>query len=194
VVRLLLYLEDDEGESDGATGALSVALPLLLSHIRAEALPVVTLVTVPASLACGRSQSKSVQMLQRTCDAVLEVENFASRKSYPPPAEFRHLQGLLKVHKVSTHTCSSAVGTSGGGVGPGHFADWTVTKRPAAFLYGLKRDRRTMSIPMLHIPPEDYAEGGGSVGSGGVRSGAGRSLGCSSTGGGAGGTDSPLDF
>jgi len=92
---------------------------------------------------------KSKIRLGRSCDVVLSTEGFASRKEYPPPAEFRHLLGILKIAK-------------------------TTRKRSdiAASIYGLKRDRRKLHIPLLHIPPEDYAEGGGSTG--GVRSGAGR--------------------
>jgi hypothetical protein len=98
----------------------------------------------------------------------MSTEGFASRNEYPPPAEFRHLQGLLTFSKVSTVTASAA---NGGG----HFADLTTSKRPAAYIYGFKRDHRKLHIPLLHIPPEEYAAGGGSVGSG-VRSGAGRTV------------------
>lgn len=129
--------------------------------------------------------------LRRSSDVVLQAEGFASRVHYPPPPEFRHLHGLLLLPKVSTVTAATANG--GGG---GHFADLSVSKRPPAHVYGLKRDRRKLHIPLLHIPPEDYAGGGGSVVSGGVRSGAGRpqketkESGCGFGGGGS----SLLDF
>jgi hypothetical protein len=121
----------------------------------------VVMVCTPPTTDC-----KSWTQLSRTCDAVLSTEGFASRKEYPPPPEFRHLQGLLTIAKVSTVTAATA---NGGG----HFGDMTISKRPAAFIYGCKRDRRKLHIPLLHIPPEDYAEGGGSVGSG-ARSGGGK--------------------
>jgi hypothetical protein len=178
VVRLLLY--------HPRLAVMSVVLPLLLSHIRTHQLPVVILATVQPWT--SRDSPSTVRLLQRACDVVLETEGFASRREFPPPAEFRSLHGLLKIRKMSTVTAATAHGG-------GHFADMTVTKRPAANLYGLKRDRRKLHIQLLHIPPEDFAEGGSSVG-GGVRSAAGRpppkkeaSSGC-----GSGGGSSPLDF
>jgi len=185
-VRLLFYHTD--------IALLTVALPLLLSHIRTQELPVVVLVAVQPWIAMAngieRSLRDSLLLLRRNCDVALETEGFAGRRVYPPPPEFRHLQGLLKLNKIS---CTAATAN---GVGGGHFADWTVTKRPTATLYGLKRDRRKLHIQLLHIPPEDYAEGGGSVGGGGVRSGAGRkTLSSQSSGGcGSGGENSILDF
>lgn len=152
-IRLLLFHPDLK--------ALVVALPLLLSYIRKNMIPAVVMV-------CKRSTAdlESWSRLARSVDVVLSTEGFASRMEYPPPAEFRHLQGLLTIAKVSTVT---AAGANGGG----HFGDVTMSKRPTAFIYGFKRDRRKLHIPLLHIPPEDYAEGGGSVGTG-VRSGAGK--------------------
>lgn len=137
-VRLLLYHPPME--------TLAVALPLLLAHIRNNELPVVIMITHAPT-----ADLKSKIRLDRSCDVVLSTEGFASRKEYPPPAEFRHLLGVLKIAK-------------------------TTRKRTeiAAAIYGFKRDRRKLHIPLLHIPPEDHAEGGGSVGGGGVRSGAGR--------------------
>jgi hypothetical protein len=178
VVRLLLY--------HPRLAVMSVALPLLLTHIRTHQLPVVILVSVQPWASCGTPST--IRLLKRACDVVLETEGFASRQEYPPPAEFRSLHGLLKIRKMSTVTAATAHGG-------GHFADLTVTKRPAANLYGLKRDRRKLHIQLLHIPPEDYAEGGGSVG-GGVRSGAGRPAKKESSSGGCGtgGGASPLDF
>lgn len=178
LTRLFLYETDAE--------LLRVALPLLLSRIREQKLPVVVLV----ALKPWRHDRASLQSLRRTADVLLQTEGFASRKDYPPPAEFRMFQGLLRIPKVATATACTAHGG-------GHFADVTATRRPASDLYGLKRDRRKLHIQLLHIPPEDYAAGGGSVGGGGVRSGAGRTekksgaLGCSSSGGSGEGV---LDF
>jgi len=137
-IRLLLY--------HPPLDALSVALPLLMAHIRQNELPVVLMIAHAPT-----PDVKSTIMLGRAADVVLATEGFASRKEYPPPAEFRHLLGILNIAK-------------------------TTRKRTevAASIYGFKRDRRKLHIPLLHIPPEDYAEGGGSVGGGGVRSGAGR--------------------
>jgi len=137
-IRLLLYHPPME--------TLAIALPLLLAHIRKHELPVVVMITHAPT-----ADVKSKFRLGRSCDVVLSTEGFAARKVYPPPAEFRHLLGILKIEK-------------------------TTRKRTeiAASIYGFKRDRRKLHIPLLHIPPEDYAEGGGSVGGGGVRSGAGK--------------------
>jgi len=136
-VRLLLYHPPLE--------LLAIALPLLLAHIRKESLAVVLMIcTTPTA------DVESKIRLSRVCDVVLSTEGFVSRKEFPPPAEFRHLQGVLKISKSTRKRTEMA-----------------------ASIYGFKRDRRKLHIPLLHIPPEDYAEGGGSV-SGGVRSGAGR--------------------
>jgi hypothetical protein len=159
LVRLLLY-------HPPALDMLTLALPLLLAHIRHLQWPVVILVCLAPPIGATREQTYFQTLLYRMVDVVLITEGFSSRREYPPPPEFRHLQGLLTIRKVSTVTAATA---NGGG----HFGDLTMTKRPAAYVYGLKRDRRKLHIPLLHIPPEDYAAGGGSVGSGGVRSGAG---------------------
>lgn len=137
-IRLLLYHPPMK--------TLAIALPLLLAHIRKNELPVVLMI-----IHAPTADVKSKFQLGRSCDVVLSTDGFAARKEYPPPAEFRHLLGILKIAK-------------------------TTRKRTeiAASIYGFKRDRRKLHIPLLHIPPEDHAEGGGSVGGGGVRSGAGR--------------------
>jgi hypothetical protein len=137
-VRLLLYHPGVE--------ILAVALPLLLAYIRKESLPVVVMICVRAPV-----EATSWIRLARASDAVLRTEGFASRRQYPPPPEFRHLQGILKVDKTTRKKTEIA-----------------------ALVYGFRRDRRKLHVPLLHIPPEDHAEGGGSVGAGGVRSGAGR--------------------
>jgi hypothetical protein len=173
LIRLLLYQAPIE--------TASIAVPLLLAYVRSEELPVVVMVTIQS----WTSHSKtSLINLQRVSDVVMQTEGFASRVHYPQPAEFRHLHGLLLTPKVSTVTAASA--NSGG-----HFADMTMTKRPLAHVYGLKRDRRKLHIQLLHIPPEDHTSGGGSAG--GVRSGAGRpneqASGC-----GKAGSSSGLDF
>eukprot|EP00548_Thalassiothrix_antarctica_P010294 CAMPEP_0194160218 /NCGR_PEP_ID=MMETSP0152-20130528/78269_1 /TAXON_ID=1049557 /ORGANISM="Thalassiothrix antarctica, Strain L6-D1" /LENGTH=445 /DNA_ID=CAMNT_0038869885 /DNA_START=14 /DNA_END=1351 /DNA_ORIENTATION=+ len=152
LIRLLLYKVPID--------AASIFVPLLIAHIRSNKLPVVMFVTVHSWLCECES---TLVNLRRCCDVVMQVEGFASRIHYPPPAEFRHLCGLLLLPKVSTVTAAGSTG---------HFADMTDSKRPASHVYGLKRDRRKLHISLLHIPPEDYAGGGGSVG-GAVRSGGG---------------------
>ena len=187
VVRLLLYRT--------RLSVLAVALPLLITHVRESELPVVFLVACrPWTLSDPSNTAATLRHgLRRVSDIVLEVEGFASRSEYPPPSEFRMFHGLLKICKAATITAATA---NGGG---GHFADMTSTRQLQADLFGLKRDRRKLHIQMLHIPPEDYVEGGGSVGMA-VRSGAGwpskdafhggvsHGLGCATTGGGT------LDF
>lgn len=173
VVRVLLHHPE--------TTCLAAALPLFLEHICQSKFPVVVMVVVQPWTIVSK---QSMRHLQRSADVVLEVESFVGRSNYPPPPEFRHLHGLLRIRKATTCNLVTAVG---------HLCHVTVPKRPVASLFGLKRDRRKLHLQLLHIPPEDYAAEGGSVGSG-VRSGAGRStrqatLGCSSSGG--GGT---LDF
>jgi hypothetical protein len=163
---------------------MSVALPLFLSHIRKHKVPVVLLVYCQPS-----KDYKALSRLSGSCDVTLKTEGFSARRIHPPPPEFRLLQGILTISKISTVTSAAATGG-------GFFGDISLSKRPAAFVYGFKRDRRKLHLSLLHIPPEDYAQGGGSVSSG-VRSGAGnipekkknQSLGCASNSGG-----SALDF
>jgi hypothetical protein len=175
VVRVLFYHAE--------ISFLSVVLPLLLARIREDELPVVVLV-VARSQHTVKGQTDCT--VRRCCDVVMETENFATRREYPPPPEFRDFQGLLKLQKISTNTSATAIGG-------GHYGDVTASKRPSAMLYGLKRDRRKLHIKLLHIPPEEYAEGGGSVGGSGVRSGAGRKISNSSACSSGSGT-APLDF
>ena len=40
-----------------------------------------------------------------------------------------------------------------------HYADSVIpSKRPLADRFGVKRDRRKLTIPLLHLPPEDYGK------------------------------------
>jgi hypothetical protein len=153
VVRILLYHVE--------TCALSIALPLLLAYVRNMELPVVLLVVVEPWTTSSPSR---MRLICTSCDVVLKAEGFAARREYPPPSEFRLFHGLLKVTKLNTLTAATA---NGGG----HFCDGTVSKRPSAFLFGLKRDRRKLHIQLLHIPPEEF----GSTGNHTERSGTGRS-------------------
>ena len=182
VIRLLLVHHTME--------PLSIALPLLLVQIRMRQLPVVVLVCQQPWKSYSHNSDSACRIhLHRCSDVVLQTEGFAARTIHPPPPEFRHLHGLLLVRKVSTATAPTAIGG-------GHCVDLTITKRPPANIYGLKRDRRKLHIPLLHIPPEDHTGGGGSVGGGAARSGAGRPVTSSSGGGGcsSGTTNSLLSF
>jgi PAXNEB protein len=180
VIRLLFHHAEPS--------MLAVVLPLLLHHVRQHKLPVVTMVAVPPANSMRALSRHSFLHLQRSADVVLSCDSFATRRQYPPPAEFHRLHGLLAVKRASTCTLATCAG---------HFADLTVEKRPTAVLYGLQRDQRKLHISLLHIPPEDYAADGSSVGTSAVRSGGGRppsaSSGpgpsCASSSGG-----SPLDF
>jgi PAXNEB protein len=148
VLRLLLY--------HPPLPELSVALPLLQAYIRQpqSCLPVVMCICIPTTTTTTTTDLVSYHALCRTSDIVLATEGFAARREYPPPPEFRHLHGILTVTKNTTIKKLTEV---------------------TAWIYGLKRDRRKLHLPLLHIPPEDYADHhGGSVGAGGVRSGAGR--------------------
>lgn len=117
---------------------IAIALPLLISHIRTGTLPVVIMICKLPS-----DDLISSIRLARACDVVLSTEGFAERKEFLSPPEFRHLQGVLKVPK-------------------------TTRKRTeiAASVFGLKRDRRKLHIPLLHISSEDCAGDCGSVGAG----------------------------
>jgi hypothetical protein len=126
-----------------------IALPLLMSQIQHHNLPVVVLVSV-RSWTCG----PELTILRRACHLVLATESFAAVQ-VGTPTEFRDLAGILSILKWDCLPIGSS---------------------PADRRYGMKRDRRKLHIAMLHLPPEDYsgADGQGSVGGGGARSGAGQ--------------------
>lgn len=152
VIRLLIM--------NAPVNTTALALPLLLSHIRSHALPVVVLVTVrPWILSKESTQLQSLVALRRTCDAIFTCEGFDAIVT-PPPSEFSDLAGIFSIRKMALQALP-------------HFADSTTNRRPPANRYGMKRDRRKLHIRMLHLPPEDFSAGGSSVG-GGVRSGGGR--------------------
>lgn len=160
VIRMLL--------ANAPVPTVSIALPLLLSVIRSQSLPVVLLVTVrpwAGSISpihhsvTNASFLSSLTSLRRSCDAVFTCEGFGAMTSKIPP-EFSDLVGLFSIRKMALQSL-------------GHFADSTTNRRPPANRYGMKRNRRKLQIRMLHLPPEDFSAGGSSVGSG-VRSGAGR--------------------
>lgn len=186
VVRLLLY-RLEESLSD----MMSVALPLLLSTIRQHEWPVVILTTIQTWKLPTTNNSSSLLSLRRTVDVAMQLEAFAARRDYPPPPEFRQFQGVLVLQKLAPTSVVS-----------GHFGQTML--KPPAMVYGMKRDRRKLHVSLLHIPPEDYFQQG-SVGGGGVRSGAGRSCasGASTTtnatttscsGGGGGDKASSMEF
>jgi len=147
VVRVLLYEVDPI--------IYSVVMPLILSRVRAENMPICFCCTMKShSWYKSTSQDKHLKAsleLTRTCEAVFSIESFAG--SGDPPPEFRDFVGVIDINKLGTQHF-------------GQFAD----KFALSNRYGLKRDRRKLHIQMLHLPPEDLAQGGSSVGSG-VRSG-----------------------
>lgn len=150
VLRVLLL--------DMEPNSYSVVIPLLLTSIRASNLPVCILCSVRTS--CWQNHrnnygnhTAALTQLKRVCDVVLSIDSFVGYGE--PPPEFRELVGILNIEKL-------------GGQMLGQFSD----RFALANRYGLKRDRRKLHIQMLHLPPEDMAQGGSSVG-GGVRSGGG---------------------
>jgi len=183
--ELVSLLKKNEGKAtrmvlyNANPDLMAVTLPLLLAHIRKHKLPVVLLVYCPPS-----KDYRALSRLSGSCDVLLKTEGFSARRIYPPPPEFRLLQGILTISKISTLTAAAATGG-------GFFGDISFSKRPAAFVYGIKRDRRKLHMSLLHIPPEDYAQTGGSAGSGAgnVSKKKSPSLGCASNSAG-----SALDF
>jgi hypothetical protein len=132
VVRLLVL--------NAPPSEMSVALPLLLSTIRKKQLAVIVCITIRPFTSSGSSSSSSTIALQRTSDFVFKVDGFESFRK-PPPPEFRNLNGILHVQKITKSL--------------NHFT----TSKPAttAPRYGLLRDRRKLHLQMLHLPPEDFS-------------------------------------
>ena len=174
-------------------GQGAVALPLLMSKIRKENLPVIVLATIrpwrwvsSSSLSFSNSTNKldTLASLRSSTDTTLSLDSFSSLRT-PPPPEFSLLQGILTVRKCASFTVS-------------HYTDSITWKRPLAERFGVKRDGRKVTVQLLHLPPEEYSKGGSSTS--GVRSGGGNTDdnrkdqhkhaagGCSSLAGGA------LDF
>ena len=150
VIRVLI--------SNGVVSILAIAMPLLLSFIRQNDLPVVILITIrPWLLSCTNSDN-NIHSLHRAADAVLSCESFASNTT-PVPSEFSNLIGLLYVLKMAF---LSPIATT------------VAATSLQANRFGLKRNRRKMEISLLHLPPEEFSNNGsGSVSGGGVRSGGG---------------------
>eukprot|EP00571_Detonula_confervacea_P002444 CAMPEP_0172315058 /NCGR_PEP_ID=MMETSP1058-20130122/23992_1 /TAXON_ID=83371 /ORGANISM="Detonula confervacea, Strain CCMP 353" /LENGTH=566 /DNA_ID=CAMNT_0013029051 /DNA_START=151 /DNA_END=1854 /DNA_ORIENTATION=- len=180
-------------------GQGSIAMPLLMSKIRKENLPVVVLATIRpwkwlSSMSSSSSSNNNNKLdtlasLRNATDTILSLDSFSSLRT-PPPPEFSLLQGILTVRKCSSFTVS-------------HYTDTVTWKRPLAERFGVKRDGRKVTVQLLHLPPEEYSKGGSSTG--GVRSGGGNTAdkkehhhgngssrsagGCSSVGGGGGSLD-----
>ena len=150
VIRVLI--------SNGVVSILAIAIPLLLSYIRQNDLPVVILVTIRPWLLCSTNSDNNIHSLHRAADAVISCESFASNTT-PVPSEFSNLIGLLYVLKM---TFLSPIPTT------------VAATSLQANRFGLKRNRRKMEICLLHLPPEEFSNNGsGSVSGGGVRSGGG---------------------
>jgi len=134
------------------------AVPMLVNYIRRENLPVAFFITVQPNSSTSSSDEgvnsvNYLTQLKRASTIVLRVDSFSSLLT-PPAAEYRDYVGIFTVGKI-------------GGYG-GY-----IPRRPVAMRWGLKRDRRKMHVKMLNLPPEEYSERGGSVGSG-VRGGGGK--------------------
>jgi len=136
----------------------SIALPLLMSYIQHNALPVVVFITIHPWIHQTPQLLASKSSLHSISDAVLHIQGFCFTQNTPAP-EFRDLTGLLAISKMSLFT----------------FTNYADHRRPPTNRYGLKRDRRKLQIQMLHLPPEEFSSGGGSVSGGGARSGGGKS-------------------
>ena len=143
---------------------LSIALPLLISYIRANSLPVVILCTIHPWLNQSPELFNAQFSIQSSSDAILHVQGF-SFSQHKISSEYQDLSGLLNISKMSLFT----------------FMNYADHKRPLSNRYGLQRDKRKLQIRMLHIPPEEFASGGTSVSGEGVRSGGGRSISSSKT-------------
>ena len=140
--------------------------------------------------------------LRQSSDLYISCDSFDSLR-IPPPQELSALYtGILTVRKCASHTSTV------------HYTDSVIpSKRPLADRFGVKRDRRKLTLQLLHLPPEDYGKpttrtmgdkgdgGGSSSGSGNDNnkvgsatnsssSRVGNAGGCSSLGG----TSSSLDF
>jgi len=189
VIRLLLI--------DAPPIPTSIALPLLLTYIRAHSLPVVILVTLRPwqqpimndTTSSNGALRSSLHTLHRISDVSLSIDSFASQRSKPPP-EFSDLAGIVTINKCATmtscshfdHRASSSTGTSSASGKSSSSSVFTSSVTAAASSstsnisdrYGLRRDRRKLHIRMLHLPPEDFAGGGSSVSGGGARSGGGK--------------------
>lgn len=151
VIRVLLL--------DAEVSVSAIVLPLLVSHIRKNSLPVAVMVTIrPWNVIGNDRAATALGSLRRAADVVFACDGFASFRD-PPPSEFRDLAGILTIRKMAA-------------MGGGHFANATSGRRPPADRYGFKRDRRKLHVRLLHLPPEEESSGGGSTS--GVRSGGGK--------------------
>ncbi|GMI11243.1 hypothetical protein TrVE_jg2966 [Triparma verrucosa] len=141
--------------------AASSAVPLLVNYIRRRNLPAAVFVSVQPNSATSSSSPTSdphnstphLTQLKRSSTIVLRVDSFSGLLT-PPPSEYRDYVAIFTITKLS-------------GIGS------YTPRRPIALRWGVKRDRRKMHVKMLNLPPEDYSERGGSVGSA-VRGGGGK--------------------
>ncbi|KAL3767746.1 hypothetical protein ACHAWO_003143 [Cyclotella atomus] len=155
-------------------GPGSVALPLLMSKIRQETLPIIILATIrPWRFLTypnnhGINKLDTLSSLRSTADTIFAADSFSSFQT-PPPPEFSLLQGILTVRKCASFTTA-------------YYTDTICFKnRPLAERFGVKRDGRKVTVQLLHLPPEEYSKGGSSTD--GVRSGGGQIASSQSSGG-----------
>lgn len=186
----------------------SIALPLLLTKIRKENLPIIILGTVRpwrflSPIITTRTNNTTdppinkldtLLSLRQSSDLCISLDSFDSLRIPPPPELSALYTGILTVRKCASHTSTV------------HYTDSVIpSKRPLADRFGVKRDRRKLTLQLLHLPPEDYGKStikeimGDGVGSGrdndrndfGSRSKiVGHAGGCSSLGG----SSSSLEF
>jgi hypothetical protein len=147
---LLRRIEQEVGREEGMVirllvlnpppSEMSVALPLLISTIRNKNLPVIICITMRPTTTWSCSTSSSIVAIRRTSDFVFKVDAFDSFRK-PPPSEFRNLNGILHVQKITKSL--------------NHFT--TSKSVTTASRYGISRDRRKLYLKMLHLPPEDFS-------------------------------------
>jgi hypothetical protein len=139
----------------------SIALPLLMTKIRKENIPIIILGTVrpwrflsPITSTCTTNTNSppinkldTLLSLRQTSDLYISCDSFNSLRTSPPLELSTLYTGILTVRKCASHTSTV------------HYTDSVIpSKRPLAERFGIKRDRRKLTLQLLHLPPEDYGK------------------------------------